>query len=66
MVIIQGGARVTPEGIRMGDVALAGDKVSRVAAHIEPAEGDEVFDAGGCWVFPASSTVTRTCSAGPE
>lgn len=52
MVIIQGGALVTPEGIRMGDVALAGDKVSRVAAHIEPAEGDEVFDAGGCWVFP--------------
>ena len=52
MVIIQGGTLVCPDGLRRGDVALEGDKIARIAAHIEPADGDEVHDATGCWVFP--------------
>ena len=52
MVIIQGGTLVCPDGLRHGDVALDGDKVVRIAGAIEPAAGDEVYDAHGCWVFP--------------
>ena len=52
MVIIQGGTLVCPDGLRRGDVALEADKVVRIASSIEPAEGDEVYDARGCWVFP--------------
>lgn len=52
MVIIQGGTLVCPDGLRRGDVALEADKVVRIASSIEPVEGDEVYDARGCWVFP--------------
>lgn len=52
MVIIQNGTLVTPEGLRHGDVALDGKTIAKVEAHIEPAQGDEVYDAAGCWVFP--------------
>lgn len=52
MVIIQGGTLVCPDGLRKADVALDGDKIARIEARIEPAEGDEVHDATGCWVFP--------------
>ena len=48
MVIIQNGTLVCPEGLRHGDVALEGDKVARIAVHLEPAEGDEVYDVAGC------------------
>ena len=52
MIIIKGGTLVCPDGLRVGDVALEGDKIVRIAASIEPVEGDEVADATGCWVFP--------------
>lgn len=52
MMIIKGGTLVCPDGLRVGDVALEGDKIVRIAASIEPVEGDEVADATGCWVFP--------------
>ena len=65
MIIIKNGALVTPQGLRRADLAMDGDKIVRIAAAIEPAEGDTVEDAAGCWVFPALSTATRTCSAGP-
>lgn len=52
MRILANGTLVTPEGLRHGDVALDGDKIARIAAHIEPADGDEVEDVRGCWVFP--------------
>lgn len=52
MRILANGTLVTPEGMRHGDLALDGDKIARIAAHIEPSEGDEVEDVSGCWVFP--------------
>ena len=52
MKILANGTLVTPEGARKGDVALDGGKIARLADHIEPAEGDEVVDVDGCWVFP--------------
>ena len=52
MIIIKNGSLVTPEGLRHGDIALDGDKIVRIAAAIEPAAGDTVEDATGCWVFP--------------
>ena len=52
MIIIKGGTLVCPDGLRVGDVALEGDKIVRIAASIEAGDGDEVADARGCWVFP--------------
>ena len=52
MIIIKNGALVTPQGLRRADLAMDGDKIVRIAAAIEPAEGDTVEDATGCWVFP--------------
>ena len=52
MIIIKNGALVTPQGLRRADLAMDGDKIVRIAAAIEPAEGDTVEDAAGCWVFP--------------
>ena len=52
MIIIKGGTLVCPDGLRVGDVALEGDKIVRIAASIEAGDGDEVADAAGCWVFP--------------
>ncbi len=52
MIIIKGGTLVCPDGLRVGDVALEGDKIVRIAASIEAGDGDEVADATDCWVFP--------------
>ena len=52
MIIIKNGALVTPQGLRRADLAMDGDRIVRIAAAIEPAEGDIVEDAAGCWVFP--------------
>ena len=52
MIIIKNGALVTPRGLRRADLAMEGDKIVRIAAAIEPGEGDTVEDAVGCWVFP--------------
>ena len=51
MIIIKGGTLVCPDGLRVGDVALEGDKIVRIAASIEAGDDDEVADAAGCWVF---------------
>lgn len=40
MIIIKNGALVTPQGLRRADLAMDGDKIVRIAAAIEPAEGD--------------------------
>ena len=50
--ILANGTLVTPDGLRRGDLALEGDKIVGLAAHIEPAPDDEVEDVSGCWVFP--------------
>ena len=52
MIIIKNGALVTPQGLRRADLAMEGDKIVWIAAAIEPAGGDTVEDAVGCWVFP--------------
>ena len=52
MIIIKNGALVTPQGLRRADLAMEGDKIVRIAAAIEPGEGDTVQDATDCWVFP--------------
>ena len=59
MIIIKNGALVTPQGLRRADLAMDGDKIVRIAAAIEPAEGDTVEDAAGCWVFPGFIAVRR-------
>ena len=52
MIIIKGGTCVQPDGLRRADVALEGDRIAKIAANIEPGQGDQVVDAAGCWVFP--------------
>lgn len=52
MKVISNGTLVTPEGLVRADLALEGDKISRIAPVIEPGPDDEAFDASGCWVFP--------------
>ena len=50
--ILTNGTLVTPEGLRRADLALEGDKIAEIAAHIEPGLTDVVEDVTGCWVFP--------------
>ena len=50
--ILANGTLVTPDGLRRGDLALEGEKIVALAAHVEPEPGDEVEDVSGCWVFP--------------
>ncbi|MDY2777922.1 MAG: dihydropyrimidinase [Collinsella sp.] len=52
MIIIKGGELIAPEGPRIADLALDEGRIARIADSIEPAEGDTVEDARGCWVFP--------------
>lgn len=52
MIIIQNGELVCPEGLLRADLAIDGEKIAAIAEHIEPAAGDTVEDARGCWVFP--------------
>ena len=66
MIIIKNGALVTPQGLRRADLAMEGDKIVRIAAAIEPAEGDTVEDAAGCWVFPGDRKSTRLNSSHPS
>ena len=50
--ILANGTLVTPEGLRRADLALEGEKIAEIAAHIEPGLTDVVEDVSGCWVFP--------------
>lgn len=50
MIVIRGGAVLTPEGVREADVAVDGATV--VAVDNDLAEADTVIDATGCWVGP--------------
>lgn len=40
MIIIKGGTCVQPDGLRRADVALEGDRIAKIAANIEPGQGD--------------------------
>ena len=60
MIIIKNGALVTPQGLRRADLAMDGDKIVRIAAAIEPAEGDTVEDAAGCWAHRPSGSSIRS------
>ena len=42
--ILANGTLVTPDGLRRGDLALEGEKIVALAAHVDPEPGDEVED----------------------
>lgn len=52
MIILSQGTLVTPDGLRVADLAVDGQKIVQIEAHIEPQEGDQVVDVTGKWVFP--------------
>lgn len=54
MKIITGGALVTPKGAIPGDLAFENGAIVAIErpGEIVAGQGDETFDASGCWVFP--------------
>lgn len=51
MKIIENGILVTPSGKKAASLAMEGGRIVKIGA-ITPAEGDEIIDASGCYVFP--------------
>lgn len=51
MKVIINGRIVTPEGIQDGSLAFDSGIIRAVGSYV-PAEGDEIIDAGGCYVMP--------------
>ena len=51
MKIIKNGILITPEGEKRADLAIK-DSIIAEIGDISPADGDEVYDAGGCYVYP--------------
>ena len=47
MKIIKNGILITPEGEKRADLAIK-DSIIAEIGDISPADGDEVYDAGGC------------------
>lgn len=54
MLLIQNGILHTMENedVLQGDLLAQGEKIVRIAPHIEPPEGAEIFDAKGLHVWP--------------
>lgn len=51
MKIIKNGILITPEGEKRADLAIKDGVIAEIG-DISPADGDEVYDAGGCYVYP--------------
>ncbi len=52
MKIIKNGTLISPEKIRKADIAIQHNKIIEISESISPNDGDEVYDASGCYVFP--------------
>ena len=52
MTIIKNGMLVLEEGVVKGDLAFEEGKITRAGGQIPAGEGDEVFDAEGCFIYP--------------
>ena len=50
-LLIQNGTLLTADGQRPGDVRCRDRRIAEVGPDLEPA-GEELLDAGGCYVFP--------------
>ena len=51
MKVIENGTLVSPEGLRKASLAFEKGKIVRIG-DFKAAEGDEVIDASGCYVYP--------------
>ena len=51
MKVIENGTLVSPEGLRKASLAFENGKIVRIG-DFKAAEGDEVIDASGCYVYP--------------
>ena len=51
MIVLRNGTVLTPDGVRVADVAIDGTEVV-VVGDLEEPEGATVFDVTGCWVGP--------------
>ena len=52
MTILKNGTLVTPEGLKMADLAMTDDKITAIGENLPVCEGDTVVDVSGCVVFP--------------
>lgn len=52
MVLFQNGTLVYPEGSRSADLLADGEKIVRVASHIDPPAGARIVDCAGKFIFP--------------
>src|SRR5919106_6857744 len=50
--IVRGGNVVTPAGTFVGDIGIAGEKITALGVDLEPAPGTKVIDASGHHVLP--------------
>ncbi len=50
--IVRGGNVVTPDGARISDVGITGEKIAAIGTDLEPGTGTRVIDAGGHHVIP--------------
>ena len=51
-ILIRGGTVINHDHSRRADVLIEGGTIAAVAASIEPSDGAEIVDAGGCHVMP--------------
>lgn len=52
MTILKNGTLVTPDGLKKADLAMEGEKISKIGENLPAADGDTVVDVTGCIVFP--------------
>ena len=52
MILFQNGTLVYPSGSRSADLLTDGEKICRIASHIDPPAGCEIVDCAGKLVFP--------------
>lgn len=50
--LIRGGTLVTADGRRRADLLCRDGLIAAIGTDLEPASGDQVVDAGGCFVMP--------------
>ena len=52
MILFQNGTLVYPSGSRSADLLTDGEKICRIASHIDPPAGCEIVDCAGKLIFP--------------
>lgn len=51
-ILIRNGSLVMPDGVRAGDLLIAGQRIGAIGADLAPEAVDRVIDASGCTVLP--------------